>query len=285
MTLRFILSAASLAVFVLALPASAQESVGAAKAAAALHCPVPYAITVDVPRSAAPTGRCYARVRVPPTYETYSQRIMLRPGRRERRTTPAVYAWAERRVLVTPAHTRRRVAPAAYRTVTETIVIAPAMTRVDHTAAVYETVTEQVLSRPAHSEWRRSFAAPDAPLPRGAREEPTGEVICLVQVPAEYATIEHQVLREPGHEIRTKTPAVTREITRRVLDRPAQVEDISVPATYRTERYERLVAPARTTWVDIPAVYSARQARRQTAPGRLAWRAIACAHKPGAMAK
>jgi len=278
MTHRFILSAAaSLAVFVLAPPASAQHRTGADKTPAPPHCPVPYAITVDVPRPGPHPGRCFARVRVAPAYETYSERVMVRPARREQRTAPAVYAWAERRVLVEPVHMRRRVVPAAYRTVTESVVISPATTRVDHTAPVYETITEQVVSRPAHSEWRRSFVSPDEPLPRGAREEPTGEVICLVEVPAEYATIQRRVLREPGHDIETTFPAVIRQVTRQVIERPARVEDVPIPATYRTERYRRLVTPARMAWADIPPVYSSRQARRQTSAGRLAWRAIDCA--------
>jgi len=278
MTHRFILSAAaSLAVFALAPPVSAQDHAGANNTQASPHCPVPYAITVDVPRPSPHPGRCYARVRIAPVYETYSERVMVRPGRREQRMAPPVYAWSERRVLVEPAHMRRSVVPAEYRIVTESVVVSPAATRVDHIAPVYETVTEQVVSRPAHSEWRRSFASPDGPLPRGAREEPTGEVICLVEVPAEYATIQHRILREPGHDIESTSAAVIRQVTRQVIERPARVEEVPIPATYRTERYRRLVAPARAAWVDSPPVYSSRQARRQTSAGRLAWRAIDCA--------
>jgi len=239
------------------------------------HCPVPQDITVDTPPAAHP-GQCFARVHTAATYETYSERVMLTPGRREQRTIAAVYDWAERQVLVEPAHVEHRVIPATYRTVTETVVVAAATTRVEHTQAVYETVTEQVVSRPAHSEWRRTFVGPGGIIPEGAQVEPTGEMICLIEVPAEYARVERRVLREPGHDVEIRVPAVTREVSRQVLDCPERVENIPVAAVYRTEKYRRVVTEARTEWIDVPPVYGTREARRQTSAGRLEWREVKC---------
>jgi len=127
-----LLAAASLAAFALAPMAWAQDQDGPAMEPVALsgaplpadsiHCPVPQDITVDVPPAAHP-GQCFARVRVAPTYETYSERVLVSPGRREQRTVPAVYDWAERQVVVEAARVEHRVIPAIYRTVTETVVI------------------------------------------------------------------------------------------------------------------------------------------------------------------
>jgi len=241
----------------------------------AIHCPAPQNITVDVPPAAHP-GQCFARVRVAPTYETYSERVLVTAGRREQRTVPAVYDWAERQVMVEPARVEHRVIPATYRTVTETIVVRSQTVRVEHTEAVYETVTEQVVSRPAHSEWRRTFVGPNGVIPEGAEVEATGEMICLIQLPAEYSTVQRRVLREPGHDVEIPVPAVTREVTRQVIDRPERVEDIPVPAVYRTEKYRRVMTEERTEWIDIPPVYSTREGRRQTSAGRLEWREVKC---------
>jgi len=286
MTYRsIILAAVSLAALASAPFARAQEQYASDQGSVTLsggppppesiHCPVPQDITVDVPPAAHP-GQCFARVRVAPTYETYSERVMVTPGRREQRTIPAVYDWAERQVIVEPERVEHRVIPATYRTVTETVVVAQATTRIEHTEAVYETVTEQVISRPAHSEWRRTFVGPDGVIPEGAEVEPTGEMICLIQIPAEYSRVERRVLREPGHDVEIPVPAVTREVTRKVIDQPERVEDIPIPAVYHTERYRRVVTEERTEWIDVPPVYSTREARRQTSAGRLEWREVKC---------
>jgi len=280
---RFILAAVSLAAVAATAPALAQDQPvrdpaavsGAPLSPDSLHCPIPQDITVDVP-PAAHSGQCFARVRTAPTFETYSERVIVNPGRREQRTVPAVYDWAERQVLVQPAHIEHRVIPAVYRTVTETVVVTAATTRVERTEAVYETVTEQVISRPAHSEWRRTFVGPGGVIPEGAQVEPTGEVICLIEVPAEYSRVEKRVLRAPGHDVEIRIPAVTREVARRLVERPERVEDIPVAAVYRTEKYRRVVTEARTEWIDVPPVYGTRDARRQTSAGRLEWREVKC---------
>jgi hypothetical protein len=280
---RLILAAVSLAAFAAVSPALAQDQApqdpaavsGVSLAPDAVHCPVPQDITVDVPPAAHP-GQCFARVHTAATYETYSERTIVSPGRREQRTIPAVYDWAERQVLVQPAHVEHRVILATYRTVTETVVVEAATTRVRHTEAVYETITEQVVSRPAHSEWRRTFVGPGGVIPEGAQVEPTGEMICLIEVPAEYSRVERRVLREPGRDVEIRVPAVTREVTRQVIERPERVEDIPIAAVYRTEKYRRVVTEARTEWIDIPPVYGTREARRQTSAGRLEWREVKC---------
>jgi hypothetical protein len=278
MTLRTLtLAAVSFAALVAAGGAQAQDyaASGDTLPPGSLHCPVPQDITVDTPPAAHP-GQCFARVRVAATYETYSERVLVTAARREQRTIPAVYDWAERRVLVEPARVEHRVIPATYRTVTETETVSRATTRIEHTEAVYETVTEQVISRQAHSEWRRTFVGPGGVIPEGAQVEPTGEMICLIEIPAEYSTVRRRVLREPGHDVEVPVAAVTREVTRQVVDQPERVEDIPVAAVYRTERYRRVVTEERTEWIDLPPVYSTREARRETSPGRLEWREVKC---------
>jgi hypothetical protein len=280
---RLILAAVSLVAVAAAAPVLAQDLSPQESAAVTgetlptdtLHCPIPKDVTVDAPPAAHP-GQCFARVRIAPTYETYSERVLAAPGRREQRTIAAVYEWAERRVLVEPARIEHRVIPATYRTITETVVVTAATTRVEHIEAVYDTVTERVVSRPAHSEWRRTFVGPDGVIPVGAEVQPTGEMICLIEVPAEYSMVERRVLREAGHDVEVRAPAVTREVTRQVVDRPERVEDIPVAAVYRTEKYRRVVTEARTEWIDVPPVYTTREARRQTSAGRLEWREVKC---------
>jgi hypothetical protein len=251
---------------------------GAASRESGAICP-PMHPPHDYPRAAHP-GQCFARVRTAPVYQSYSERVLVSPARQDRRLVPAVYDWAERQVLVEPAHTERHVIPATYRSITETEVVTPATVRVERIDPIFDIVPEQVMTRPAHTEWRRTFVGPDGVMPADARVEATGEVVCLIEIPAEYATVPRRVLREPGHTIETPVPAVTRTVTRQVIDQAEQVTETEIPAVYRTERYQRLVTPAHYECVEVPAVYATHVKQRMVSPGRLEWRASGCV--PGA---
>lgn len=229
----------------------------------------------DYPRGAQP-GQCFAQVRTPPVFETYQEQIVVSPGRVESRQTPAQYEWAERRVLVSPGREVRRWVPATYRSVTDTVVVSPATTRVEHIEPVFDTVYDQVMVRPPHAEWRRTFVGPDGVLPPGAEVQPTGEVVCLVEVPAEYATVPRRVLREPGRTVETPIPAVTQTVTREVIDQPAHEVVEHVPPVFGVEKFRRLIAPARTDTVRIPPVFAQHTRQRQVSEGRLEWRQVDC---------
>ena len=153
----------------------------------------------------------------------------------EKRYAPAQYEWSERPVLISSARMVRHVIPATWRDVTETVVVQPPTVRVEHIPPVYDVVSERVVVRPARTEWRRTFVGPDGVIPPGARVEPTGEVVCLVEVPAEYGEVQRQVLREPGRDVQIPVPPVTRTVTRQVLDQPEHVvfEHISRPVRRR----------------------------------------------------
>jgi hypothetical protein len=246
-------------------------------------CPGLPAQAPDYPPNARP-GQCFAKVRTPPVFETYQEQIVVSPDRVETHHIPAQYEWGERRVLVSPGRERRRVVPATYRSVTETVVVSPATTRVERIAPVFDTVTEQQMVRPAHTEWRRTYVGPDGVLPPGAQVEPTGEVVCLVEVPARYAEVQRKVLREPGRTVEIPVPAVTQTVTRRVIDQPEHEVIERTPPVYGVERFRRLVSPARTETVRIPAVFASHTKQRQVSAGGLEWRQVDCDSKGAPLA-
>lgn len=253
--------------------------VGGCPAIAERHdCPGVPPPAPDYPKGAQP-GQCFARVRTPPIFESYQEQIVVSAGRVETHYEPARYEWAERRVLVSPGRTLRRTVPATWRSVTETVVVSPATTRVERIPPVFDTVSEQQLVRPAHTEWRRTYVGPDGVLPPGAQVEPTGEVVCLVEVPARYATVERKVLREPGRTVETPIPAVTQTVTRRVIDQPAHEVLERTPPVYGVERFRRLISPAHTETVHIPAVFATHTKQREVSPGGLEWRQVDCDSK------
>lgn len=141
--------------------------------------------------------------------------------------TEAIYRTEALRVMVKAATQQITVLPAEYETVEERVVIKEASSEVVDVPAVYRTVSESVLVEPARSVWQQDCGVIEQV------ENATGEVMCLVEVPARYETL-----------IKT------------VLDKPATTKTINIPAVYRTIKVERLVRPAAEERIGVPAEYT-----------------------------
>jgi hypothetical protein len=231
---------------------------------------------VDLPPNAVP-GKCYQRVLIPEVVETYQEQIVDTPERTEIRVIPAVFADKIEQIVVREARTEYTTVAATYRTVTETVVIRPASFRIETVPARYETISERVLVREAYTMWQRGVPANKRPTAPGMTKVlPTGEVLCLIEVPAEYATVTRQVLREPAREVRIEIPAETRVITRQVIDQPGRVDQRVIPAEYGTVNTRVLVTPERTETYTIPATYKMVSKKRVTTAARFEWQEFEC---------
>ncbi len=262
-------------------------------------------------------GVCYSRVLVPPSprtltetitvsearretriipavYDTVSERVVLEPQRTVRRVIPAQFDTVTERVLIEPERVERRVIPAQFRTVTETVVVSDAFSEPVVRPAVYEEYTEQVLVREAYFTWqpaeplfraaqsdaasagdfaRRNFDASDL------RELPTGEILCRVEVPAQYETITRTRLVQPERiEYRTadgrfspnpvEIGGMTRDVTRQVEVEPERVVEQVIPAVYETVTRTVEVEPERVVEEIIPAQFDTVQRRVLVSPAR-----------------
>ena len=261
----------------LALAAVASASFGSETAAPAP--PQEAASTCAHPQGAVP-GQCYAQVRTPLTWETVSERVLVRPAHTETRTIPARTQMVSRQEMVSPERVERHVIPAVTRQVCETVVVRPATTRVDTLPPVYETVTEQVVVRPARREWQTRYVGGGQINENGEVAGPTGVVTCLVEYPAEYATVQRQVLRRPAQTLETPIPAETRQVTRTVIVEPEREVVEKIPAVYRTIQALQVVEPARTESFDVEAVYETRTHQHVTGGGELKWKLINCPPGP-----
>jgi hypothetical protein len=121
-------------------------------------------------------GECYARVLIPATFQTTQETMLKRE-----------------------ASERIQVIPAEYETITEKLLVKQASTRVEVVPAVYETVTERVLDQPAHTVWKRGPASlhnGSGKILQVAGSQDTGELMCLVEVPATCQASDYQDLRD-----------------------------------------------------------------------------------------
>ena len=222
-------------------------------------------------------GHCYGKVLIPETYQTYTEQIVDSAARTELRIIPAVMGEATQQVVETEAHTEYVTIPATYKTVTETVVTRPATTRRVTVPATYETVTEKILVREAYTVWKRGDRAPtDIVVPGSAKLLPTGEVLCLVEIPAEYRTVTRQVVKTPETTREIAETAETTTVTRTVVDRAAQVTERKVPATYKSIRIKTVVQPERTETINVPATYKTVTKQRMVTQSHLEWREVDC---------
>ena len=155
---------------------------------------------------------------------------------------PAARRTETERVLVKEASARIEVEPAVFETREERVLVKEASTEIVDVPAVFRTEVERVLVEPARSVWRPGRG----PIER--IDDATGEIMCLVELPARYESV-----------------------SRTVLDTPASTETVTVPAEYETVEVQRLVTPATQRRIEIPAEYDTVEVERSVAEASFSW--------------
>ncbi|MGI9508558.1 MAG: peptidoglycan-binding domain-containing protein, partial [Geminicoccaceae bacterium] len=220
-------------------------------------------------------GHCYARVLLPATYDESEEKILVRPAETKIEIDEARYEWVEEAVLIKEASTRLETVPAEYETVSEKVLVKPEGRKLVTVAAKYETMTEEILDKPAHTVWKRGRGPIDNAL-KTTYDESTGEVMCLVEVPATYRTIEKRNLIAPATTKEVVSPAEYKTVTKKRLKNAAHTREVTVPADYETVRVQKLIEPAREREISIPAQYETVSKRAKLTNEKLAWREVLC---------
>ncbi|MCB1850710.1 MAG: peptidoglycan-binding protein [Gammaproteobacteria bacterium] len=137
-------------------------------------------------------GMCFREYYLPAQFKQETKEVLVKEGAESIDIVPAKYEWVEEQVLVKAATKKIEEVPVSYKE-----------------------VTEQVLLEPAKTVWKKGNGLVEK------IDNTTGEIMCLVEIPAVYKTI-----------------------TKRVVDTPATVKEIEVPAEYKTVKVRKLVAEA-----------------------------------------
>lgn len=222
-----------------------------------------------LPPNAEP-GHCYARVLIPAQYSVGEETVLARAASQRIDVIPAQYKNVEKTVLVQEESKKLQVVPATYKTVTERIMVEPEKTRIKEVPARFETVSEKILVKPAYTTWKKGRG----PIER--LNASTGEIMCLVEVPAEYKTVTKKVVKTAATTVQETIPAKYKTVTRKVVDKPATTREIVVPAKYETIKVRQLVSEGRSNAVEIPAEYKKVSTRKLVKDSSLEWREILC---------
>ncbi|MBE7217484.1 MAG: peptidoglycan-binding protein [Caulobacteraceae bacterium] len=236
----------------------------------------------EPPPPGAHPGQCFAKVVEPARTRTVLDHVLVAPGRVDTRVIPVRRHWESRPVLLEPERRERFVIPATYRDVWETVVVRPATVQVSTLPAEYRDVPETVMVAPARRYWRRAEGVPQyGPYwPGQTRVEPTGEVVCLVEEPAQYRTVWRHVCVRPEQQVQTPVPAVIRQVARRVIDQPAREEERVIPARFGQQQVEVVDAPERVERIDVPPVYRDVPRQEVVEPAHTRWLPTVCAAPP-----
>ncbi len=222
-----------------------------------------------LPPKASP-GQCFARAFMPPQYEIETVRVQKQDAANKIENLPAQFEMVEEQVLVKEASERLEVVPATYDFVEDRVLVKAASTDFVTTSAMYRTETERVLDKPEHTVWKKG----SGPITRV--DEATGEIMCLVTIPATYKTVTKQVLVKDAETREVEIPAEYKTVKKRVMKTPPGTRKIEIPAEYKTVKVRKLVKPATTRSVEIPAQFTTVKRRNMIADGHMEWRPVLC---------
>lgn len=221
-------------------------------------------------------GECYARVLIPATYKSVSEKVLTRDASERIEIIPARYESAQETVLVKEASTKLEIVPATYEEVQERVLVKPASTKIVEIPAKYETVTERVVDRPAHTIWKKGPAATQTANVLSQTTTDTGEIMCLVEVPTTYKTVEKRVLVSPASTKQIEIPAEYKTVTKTVVAKPATTREVVIPAQYDTVAVTKLVQPAKEKRIAIPAAYETVTRNEKVSDESMEWRQVMC---------
>ena len=145
-------------------------------------------------------------------------------------------------ILVQGEHNETEVIPPEFETIEKTIIVKPASKKLVDVPAVYEEVEEKILIAPEKTMWKKGQN------PAQKLSGATGEIMCLVKVPAKYKTIKKRVLKEPATTRIEEIPAGTKTIEIKKLLTDSQVKNTPVDAVYISAEKTELEKEAQFAW-------------------------------------
>ncbi len=140
---------------------------------------------------------------------------------------PAKYETKVEKILISQASQSVSVTPAKYGMVTEKVLVKDASKKVVEIPTVYETIKEKVLVEPAKTMWKKGHGLAERV------DNTTGEIMCLVEVPAKYKTV-----------------------TKRIIKSAATTKIVEIPAEYNTVSVRKLLTAPQEVRTSIPEEFA-----------------------------
>jgi len=156
---------------------------------------------------------------------------------------PAKFKKTTEEILVQPEHKKAVITPAQFEDTEKVVTIKPATKKLIEVAPVYEEIEEKVLISPEKTMWKKGQN------PAQKLSGATGEIMCLVKVPAKYKTLKKKVLKEKAHTEVVDVPAQTKVLEAKTLTADAQATYETIDPIYITVEKTSLESEAVFRWL------------------------------------
>ena len=224
----------------------------------------------DLPHATA--GQCFARIVTPAQYEKVPETVVVQEGYKTQHAVEAQLRASSTEVMVKEAGVKYVVRQPRYETQQETVMVRPGYERLVVEPARYETVTETITIGERRYEWKKGENLSDTKR----YDAKTGEVYCLVEIPAKTTTVSKRVLVAPENVKRVAVEPEYTTVTKQVLVDRGGVDEVPVPPQYKTIATQEIAAPARIETRDHAAVTKQVDRIELRAPERYDWVEVLC---------
>ncbi len=190
----------------------------------------------------AEAGQCFARVAIPAQYEKVPETVVVEEAYERLSIIDAQFAPSSVDVKVKDEGVQYVVRQPRYETVTEQVLIKPAHERLVVTPAQFETVTETIIVQEARKVWK-----PGSNLSSHRKvDQATGQVYCLVDIPAKTKTVSRRVLVQPEQTSVVMVDAEYATVQKQVLVDRGGVDEVPTAPDFRTIQTQELLNAAHT---------------------------------------
>jgi len=157
---------------------------------------------------------------------------------------PATYKIVEEDIIVQNERNETEVIPAQFETQEQKIEVIPPSKKVVDIPPKYEYAEEKVLVEEAKTVWKKGQN------PAQKLSGATGEIMCLVKVPAKYKTIKKQVVVSPARTEVQEIPAEIKTVKVKHLVAAPTVKNTVIPAVHKTIKKKVPDTAASFMWTD-----------------------------------
>ena len=159
--------------------------------------------------------------------------------------TPERYKVVTEEIEVQAESEKTEIVPAKYEMVEKTIEISPATKKTIEVPATYEFKDERILVEKEKTVWKKGHN------PAQKLNGATGDIMCLIKVPAKYKIIKKRVVKTPATTKIVEIPAVSKTVKVKKLVSPATVKKITVPAVKKTIQKKVLDRKSDFAWIKV----------------------------------
>ncbi len=159
--------------------------------------------------------------------------------------TPEKFKTITENIITQGQKEKIQIIPAKYETIDKSIEIKPAYKKTITIPATYEYKEEKLLVEKAKTVWKKGVN------PAQKLNGATGEIMCLIKIPAKYKVIKKKVVKTPASVKIIEVPAETKTIKVKKLISEASTQTLTSPAKSKTIQKKLLDKKAEFRWIKV----------------------------------